>query len=234
MHKAYMHEVLKFILDTIFPIECIGCKKEGKWICDECFSKIELMEAQHCPICNDESELGMLCEKCEGKSRVEQILVVTHYDDKIVARAIHLLKYKNIKDLALPLSLILAKYIKKLKLKNSLLIPIPLHKKKLRERGFNQTELIARKISEKLAIPLDPSILSKIKNTKSQMSLDPLTRRKNIKGAFRCDEPREIKGKTIILLDDVCTTSATLEECAKVIHLHKPKKIIAAVLARGR
>ena len=113
-------------------------------------------------------------------------------------------------------------------------MPIPLHKKKFKERGFNQAELLSLEVAKYFELACLNNIIIRIKKTKSQMSLNPIYRRKNIKGAFVCDKPEIIKDKKIILIDDVCTTSSTLEECAKAIYGYGPREIWGLVLARGK
>src|SRR3989338_5559090 len=101
-----------FILDLIFPIECLDCGREGEWICGECFSKVKFLAAQICPVCKKESLWGRVCPECRGKSFLEGILVSTLYsENELIQKLIHLYKYQYIKDLARPLGDRLNKFL---------------------------------------------------------------------------------------------------------------------------
>ena len=115
-------------------------------------------------------------------------------------------------------------------LDSDLLMPVPLHPARKRERGFNQSEILAEMVSERINVPLAKGILRRIKNTKDQTNLSAEQRRENVAGAFSVSHPERISGKRIILVDDVITTGATLKECAKVLKEAGAKRIVAATL----
>jgi ComF family protein len=115
----------------------------------------------------------------------------------------------------------------------SLLIPVPLHIKRLRERGFNQSLLLARKLGRKHRLPVNFSLLKRHKFTLTQTGLNKTEREKNIKGAFIVEDRQEISGKSIILIDDVYTTGGTINECAKVLLKAGAEKVAALTLARA-
>lgn len=235
--------IIDFLLDILFPVKCLGCKKEGEWICKSCLDRIELLQVQTCPKCNKPSKNGKFCcclgQNGSSNSALSGIIIAARYQDKLLQKAIHAFKYRFIRDLAVPLSHILIKILKKTlfqeeqKPHNIILIPVPLHKRKILQRGFNQAELLAKEISKKFGMPLAKDKVIRTKNTKPQIELDPAARQTNVQDAFLCQ--KEIpKNKTIIIIDDVCTTSATLSECAKAIRAKNPsKKIWGLVLARG-
>ncbi|MGB9596883.1 MAG: ComF family protein, partial [Candidatus Poribacteria bacterium] len=97
------------------------------------------------------------------------------------------------------------------------IIPVPLHKKKMRKRGYNQMELIGRKVSKKTGIPLETKSLIKIKDTPPQRGLSGKERTQNVNGSFSVINPVNIEGKRILLIDDVMATGSTINECAKVL-----------------
>lgn len=236
--KKQIQKIYQFFLDTIFPIKCLGCGKEGEWLCPDCLSSIELLKDQLCPKCGKPSKNGKFCPDCSIKSKMTGILVGASYDDELLKKAIHVMKYNFVKGLAEPLSGLLMKTLKKnsqFSILNSefLIIPVPLHLKRLKWRGFNQAFELAWCLEKNLDLEVKKDILIRSKYAKPQMQIKHhLARRKNIKNAFECVKPDEVKNKTIILIDDVCTTSATLEECAKALSLAKPKEIWGLVLAR--
>lgn len=204
----------KTILDLFFPINCLGCGQEEQFICPSCFKKIPLNK----------------------KSPLKRLIIASDYQYPLIKQAIHRYKYDFVKDLAEPLGQLMVKVIRERFFENALLIPVPLHKKRLRWRGFNQAELLSLEISRNLDIPMVNDILIRTKHNLPQVNIkNSQERKENIKRAFQLS-PRpslNIRNKTIILVDDVCTTGATLEECAKVLKRLKPKQIWGLVVARG-
>lgn len=233
-------KIYNFVLDVLFPIKCINCDKEGEWICQECFDKIKIKKNQTCPKCFTKNKDGAYCDKCSICSKMKGIVIASTYEDKLLQKAVHLLKYKYVKDLSVPLASILQKGFRvweenrEINKKDIVLIPVPLHKKRENKRGFNQAELLARALSSKVDINFDSNILKRIKHTKAQAVQDSLTRRKNIKGAFSVIKDTNLKNKIVFIVDDVCTTSSTLEECAKEIDKREPREMWGMVLARGQ
>ena len=114
-----------------------------------------------------------------------------------------------------------------------LIAPVPLHIKRLRERGFNQSLLLARALSKRTGIPYYGRLLKKIKHTPVQTELRGRERRKNVKGAFRAEDIEIIGGKTIVLVDDVYTTGATINECARTLLKAGAARVSAITLARA-
>jgi ComF family protein len=242
-----LKKVWNFILDLLFPIKCIGCQKEGRFLCNDCLSLIILNKIQNCPKCNKPSIHGRFCKTClskfekeDSKIHLSGIITATSYENKLLQKAIHTYKYRFVKDLSSPLGQILADILHQtilqsnsVDIKNIVLIPVPLHKKRILFRGFNQAELLSREISSRLNLTVITDVLAKVKNTKPQMELDKNHRRENIKDAFLCTNPEKVKGKTALVIDDVCTTSSTLAECAKALYPASPKKIWGLVLAKA-
>ena len=112
-------------------------------------------------------------------------------------------------------------------------MPIPAHRARARERGYNQAELLARAFSEQISFPLDADILIKTKDTPSQISLKGRERLWNVKDSFGVQNAAALEGRTILLVDDISTTGATLSEAARVLKQAGAKKVIGLVVARG-
>jgi ComF family protein len=112
-------------------------------------------------------------------------------------------------------------------------VPVPLSKKKLRWRGFNQAEEIAKELANFLKIPLISDCLIKTKETKDQVELSEKERKENVKGAFYIKNKEKIAGKNVLLVDDVFTTGATMEEAAKVLNEAGSEKIVGVVVAKA-
>lgn len=113
-----------------------------------------------------------------------------------------------------------------------LLIPVPLHRKKLKSRGYNQSLLLAEALARQRCLPVDSTSLQRVRNTPSQTKFGREGRLKNMSGAFTCVQPEKVKGKIVLLIDDVATTGATLEGCAQALKEAGAKKVIAYTLAR--
>ena len=232
----------KIILDLLFPINCLECNQEGKFICSSCFEKI--------PVNEKEVEFNK-------DSDLDKLIIASDYSYTLVKQAIHRYKYDFVKELANPLGQLMVKKLNQENIKNSILIPIPLHPKRLRWRGFNQAELLAQVISKELNIPVINNLLIRTKHTQPQAKIENAQQRKeNIKQAFGLN-PQEVwhnqvgtfetkvpldrpdlylnnlSNKTLILIDDISTTGATLKECAKILKSLKPKEIFGLVIAKG-
>ncbi|MFA5367262.1 MAG: ComF family protein [Dehalococcoidia bacterium] len=131
-----------------------------------------------------------------------------------IRQAIIQMKYHNVRTLADPLSRFLAEYLSEHRMSFDIIIPVPIHKRRLRERGYNQTALLARKLSRISRIPLMERALVRTRHTPSQAKSESVEqRRENIRNAFACVS-RSVSGKHILLIDDVCTSGATLNSCA--------------------
>lgn len=229
------------ILDTLFPISCISCEKPNEWICKKCLEKIPLKKEQVCPYCEKKiTPSGQVCFDCKTKYSLNALLVAVSYKNKIISKAIHLYKYRFAEKISNYLGAILLKTIWESETPlPELIIPIPLHKRRLRWRGFNQSELLANYLGEKitpgLPIEVKNDIIERIRYTQPQMKIPNLIqRRRNIENAFWISRENSdiIKDKRILLVDDVTTTGATIFECAKTLKKSGAKEVFAIVIAR--
>ena len=229
------------ILDTLFPISCISCNKPDEWLCESCLNKIPLKRDQVCPYCEKMiTPNGYACFGCKEKYSLDGLLVASSYQDKIISKAIHLYKYRFAEELSSSLGDILLRSIQNSELPlPDMIIPVPLHKRRLRQRGFNQSELLAEYVSEKITpgfpIPLENNLLERFRYTHPQMEIkNQIARRKNIENAFRVskENTKKIKDKRILIIDDVTTTGATIFECAKTLKKSGAKEVFGLVIAR--
>jgi len=221
-----------FILNLLFPLECLGCKSEGTWLCEKCFRKIKFNDKKY----------SLLTPS------LEEIFIAGDYDDKVLADLIKKLKFNFVADIAPILGRFLSLFWEgiifsrtelkpnignedKLNNKPILLVPLPLSRKRKNWRGFNQAELIAKAFNENYNYPINFD-LKKIKDTKAQSSLDEIGRAKNIKACFTWTG-ESLKNKIVILIDDVVTTGATLNEAAAVLKNAGADKIYGLVVAKG-
>lgn len=219
--------LLNTILNIIFPVHCLACGKSGADLCLKCLGEspeaeresarwiFPLFDYRHPPV-----KKAVWLLKYKGKKRLAGIF----------AEAMHGRIMEELADLA-----ILENF------REPILIPIPLAKKRLRERGFNQAGLICKKlieldknthISHGVYMTLEENVLIKPKDTEHQAKIaDRRKRLENIIGSFAVFNPEKIKNRNIILIDDVTTTGATLNEARKILKANGAKKIIAFCVA---
>ena len=219
--------LFNILLDIIYPRYCLECGKnlgstKHFYLCAECISEITFVnQSNTCPVCG--IDLGpytggnILCRDCAiNKPRFDKALAVARYEG-VMRNIILKLKYQKDKPLAVPLSQLITKTIAGSKENIDLVMPTPLYRTKLKERGFNQSQLLADGVANILKIKLSVDNLTKTRETQDQAGLDGLARRENLKNAFSVSRPDEIKGKNILLIDDVLTTGTTVSEISRVL-----------------
>jgi ComF family protein len=151
---------------------------------------------------------------------------------------LYLLKYEQVRPAARVLGNMLADAIASLGIQSPeagiIVVPVPLHPRKLRQRGFNQSQVIARAALARIGpqMSLNPKVLKRLRETRSQTGLTRHQRRENIRGAFGVFQPQSIEGREILLVDDVFTTGTTVSECARVLRRAGASKIWVATVAR--
>lgn len=239
------YKLKKAVLDLLFPVKCAGCAKIGGFICDKCFESLRWIHPQ-CFVCGRFSTgsgrvpAGRTCPGCGKRSHIYCFLSPFFYNDVLARELIHSFKYNRVKSLGDFLADMLLKYFDRYGISlpgGAILAPIPLHQSRLRTRGFNQSELIAASLSEKLIyggkrqIRVDIGLLKRIKKTAAQVELSGSKRVENVSGAFGVDKDAILKDRTVLLLDDVKTTGATLEEAARVLKLAGAKRVWAITVA---
>jgi len=227
--------IKNFTLDLLFPKACLICRQEGEFLCVSCSNTLTVI-APSCLICKSRCPEGKICHSCRKKTPIRRIYTPFTYKNKHVRNLIHVYKYERAKELAEPLAKFVTGAMRKANFiakKNMVIIPVPLHWRRERERGFNQSELIALKISESLGLPVLEKTMARRKNTLPQIDMkNDVIRRQNISGAFAISNPKSIVGKTIILVDDVITSGATINEAANTLREAGAKSVWAAAIAR--
>ncbi len=145
--------------------------------------------------------------------------------------AIHRLKYERLAGMATPFGDLLAHYWTDNQFQSDWIIPVPLHSARQRDRGYNQSALLARRLSDRIYIPAIENGLKRIRVTAVQMELNAAQRRQNVAGAFECTD-RRVKDQRVCIIDDVCTTGATLDACAEALYQAGAAAVFALTLAR--
>ena len=209
------------ILNVIFPVNCLSCGKSGTDLCTKCLAGSPQAEREN----------------------PNWIFSLFDYRHPPIKKAIWLLKYKGKKSIAnVFIEILHGRILEELSdlsimenFREPILIPIPLAPKRKRERGFNQAELLCQKIvklDKNENLILEKNVLIKPKDTEHQAKIENRTKRlKNILGSFAIKNPEKIKNRNIILIDDVATTGATLNEARRILKQAGAKKIIAFTIA---
>ena len=222
-HKSMRRKAKNFIFDLLFPKFCLSCQKEGNYLCEDCQS-ILLVSGVH---------------QKNPTQNLKDLYFAIDYQQPLIKNLIKLFKYQPfVKELVIPLTSLIITHFQLIEKStadfvNFILVPVPLERKKLKWRGFNQAEEIGKELANFFGIPLITNCLIKIKETLPQVELSDEERRENIKGAFLVKDKELIKNKKILLIDDVYTTGATMEECARVLKKAGAKEVIGIVIARA-
>jgi len=219
----------KFILDLFFPKFCLNCHKEGTYLCVDCAELLEIT-GFHQP-----TRLSPLAD----------LYFAVNYQNPLAQNLIKNFKYEPfIKELGQTIASLIIKHFQLMDNQplfhpainvdnqaNFVFIPVPLHHSRLRWRGFNQAEEICKNLADFFQLPVINHCLIRIKKTSPQTELTGLARKENIKNAFSIKNKELIRNKNIILVDDVYTTGATMQECGYVLKQAGAKKVIGLVFA---
>lgn len=239
----FIYKLKKIFLDILFPPICLNCKnnlqdqeKDGK-ICRKCLGSIQIYSSLFCPKCK--SRVPGEQKTCHKEIKF-LLAPVTDYRNPPVKNLIWFLKYHKWQSIIQIIKPLIDRYLDILSaswqndLSNFIIISIPLHSDRFKERGFNQSELIAEIVSQKIKASLIKNNLKRIKATKNQAELKNVNERlTNIENCFVLNDPKEISGKNIILVDDVFTSGSTMSEAVKVLKQAGAKKIIGFVFAKA-
>jgi len=227
----------KKILDIIFPQFCLNCGREGSLLCQDCLSLIRIATNQYCPFCSKPVK-GMKCSKHQTMN-LDGLFSAAPLEDFILNKAIK--KFRSppfLKELAEPLAYLIISYFElsenrflKDKRDDSLFIPIPLNKKREKWRGFNQAQELAVLLSNYYNIPLSANLF-KIKKSRPQRELALDQRKNNVFNSFALKEPKEVKKKTIFLIDDIFSSGWTMEEASKTLKKAGAKEVWGISVAR--
>jgi ComF family protein len=229
-------QLTDILLSLIFPLRCVTCTERIKngALCNNCQSKIIIREGFTCPICRRRSKDPYFsCHKANFL-----LLTSTSFNQKEIQDLVHTLKYRNLKSSAEEMANIMSEKFKEylvplLNPEKTFLVPTPLHPQRLRERGFNQSELLTFKIAEKLGSEWQINkILKRIKNNKSQTECkNKKERADNVQGIFEVSE--NLKNYDVIIIDDVYTSGATTQEIVKTLKAAGAGRIIALIFAEA-
>ena len=229
----YLLSIFKDFFSLFFPNYCFGCNggmvKGEDILCTLCLAELPLLD-------HDQSDNNPILKKFIGRLPLRHGFLLLKFQKKgIVQNLLHKLKYDNRPEVGERLGKLLSKRV----VENGygqafdLIIPVPLHKNKRRIRGYNQSAAVGEGMGTILQIPCNDLIMNRKKFTETQTKKSKIERWENVNDAFQVPNPDQVKGKRILIVDDVITTGATIESCAKSLLEAGASEISVACLAGG-
>lgn len=232
------------LLNLVFPSRCIICHQASTLLCSACLAQFPRVLPPICPVCGRSTNIAAVCPPCRQTppaiNGIRSVLVL----ENGARQAIHQFKYGNRPSLADPLARLMADYWGASPLPADLLVAVPLHVARQRERGYNQAHLLARALAQMVGLPLATNILRRTRPTRVQVGMDALERQVNVHDAFTCEARARardsgphlatVEGRNILLVDDVCTTGATLEACTIALREAGAASVWGFTLAHAR
>lgn len=226
--------ILSFINTVILPEYCIICRKTGKYICPECIKyRIKVNFRNICHVCGNVTFLNSLHSECEDSTNLSNLIFFCEYNfaaKKIIESIKYGGNYSVIDIIAVHMAKYLSFYLSREELDRFVITSVPSHIFKQNQRGFNQSELLAQKIAKVLKIPCRP-MLRKVANTKKQAGSTKGSRITNLRNTFELIP--NSTSKNVMIIDDVHTTGATLNECAGVLKKSGSVKVLGFAFAKS-
>ena len=259
--RRVVRTIFDDLFTVFFPADCRIC--DGPLlcantvpICDQCLQKIQPQDSPLCKVCGEALDMdgaryasqypteGLLCAPCRmAPPAFERAVAHTIYQDE-TRELIHLLKYERMRSIAEPLGKLLAHTIESLEHeagRDLVVIAVPLFPSRERQRGYNQSVLLAaaaikqlRRMKPEWKLTAAHSSLRRVKNTESQFSLTPKARRRNLQGAFAVSNNAAIKDREVLLVDDIYTTGATARACSSALRKAGAEKVWVATVSRAQ
>ena len=215
------------ILELVYPTRCVGCRSGGEIWCLACQARLVAVTAPVCLACR--RELPARNHACPQSAA--RAWATARYRPPL-DRALTQLKYRPDPRLIGPLASRLEQTYVHARVRASCAVAVPLGRNRLEQRGYNQAELLGRALAESLRLPFYPSAAFRIRETESQVGLDPKARWANVEGAFQAD-PSFVRGHVVLLIDDVHTTGSTLAACAAALKRAGAAGVVGLTVARA-
>ena len=238
--KDFFKKVLGILSNLFFPekIKCIFCGKdvpnfEEKPFCEHCQKTLPFNNGHKCKVCDSEiMGEGTVCDFCKSKHKAFDNSCAVFKYEGIIRTTVLRFKSDNAKYLAKPMAALMERALPENMRDFDLIVPVPLSAKSLKKRGYNQSALLANEIAKIVGKPATTDLLVKNRETLPQKTLSFKERQANLNNAFHITRKADIKNKTILLIDDVMTTSATANICSNLLKKHC-KKVYVLVFARN-
>jgi ComF family protein len=239
-----------WVVDWLYPPRCRACAgrihgRDAEYFCPRCWEQIQLVCHPLCNRCGrpfpDAAGEDHTCAVCLARSpqfvaaRAWACYPREELEEHPLRRVVQKFKYGRKVSLGKPLGQLMARGCREFLdgFQADLIVPVPLHRKRLRWRGFNQSLVLARQIGRAYDIPVDAFVLRRNHETAPQTQLDEDARRRNVRGAFALKPDRSVDGKSVLLVDDVYTSGATVNECSRILKRNGAKQVFVLTLARA-
>ncbi len=221
------------VLDLLFPPRCVSCRRRGAWFCARCRREIVELAPPLCERCGQSIPSGRLCSLCRRRPLQIDAIRSVGYLEGGLREAIHAFKYRGVRALAQPLGDMLVEGHRQHAVQADLIIPVPLHAARHTQRGFNQSLLLAERLARQTGTPVNAIDLQRVRDTRSQVGLNVCDRYANVADAFAW-QGAPLRGRRVLLIDDVCTTGATMQACAVALRAAGAATVWGLTVARER
>lgn len=230
---AWLASLAHSAAELLLPPTCVSCGAPGAMICTDCGARLLFVATPRCPRCGRPLGTSRPTDHAciTAESDLDQVFAPYAYQPPL-DQIIHAFKYTGYFALARPLGELLASAWPRWFDPPQLIVPVPLHPRRLRERGFNQSALLARQLAQRRHLPLDEQALGRVRHTVPQVGLNPQQRHANVMGAFTA-VPTSVQGQHVLLVDDVWTTGATMRAAAAALAAAGAARVSAFCLARA-
>jgi len=242
--------MLRYLINFIYPPSCAACGvrmaiDSRSRVCASCLGRVTRTDKRACPVCGmssggDSNDTARLCSRCvASRPHYDAAYSITVYDtsDDAAPNPVAALIRRHKYGLDQSIGRALAEYLDRpMPLPEEgcdVVMPVPLHRRRLRWRGFNQSALLGAAVARRIGRPLDVASLVRSRATPPQTMRDRKERARNVRGAFAVRHPARVAGRRILLVDDVMTTGATAEECARVLKAAGARRVDVLTLARA-
>jgi ComF family protein len=228
---CFAYHMLWCAIDWLYPPTCGGCDCQGERWCPTC-QQAEQICGPVCPVCGDIQTNQQVCSQCQSEPPAYLALRSWGMHRGPLQKAVHRLKYKGDIGIGEALSKHLIELYNDLKWEVDLVVAVPLSKSRLKERGYNQAGVLARPLAYAIQKPYRPEVIQRRRETRTQVGLNAYQRQDNVKDAFQAVE-EQVKGKVILMIDDVTTTGSTISACAQALSLAGASTVFGLTLARA-
>jgi ComF family protein len=238
--RGAWRQTAKFALDIALPTLCVACREpvDGEGVCAECWARLSFIEPPYCPrlgipVVYDPGPELLSMEAIASPPAYQRARAAVRYDD--VARTlVHALKYHDRTDLAPTMGRWMARAGRELLGQADVLVPVPLHWRRGWSRRYNQSGALARAIGRQSGVEVATEALRRVRATEQQIGLSRAQRASNVQGAFKVapDRMADIQGRRVVLVDDVLTSGATTDACARALLRAKAAQVDVLVFAR--
>ena len=231
--SARLPSMISSALNLLFPLQCFGCGNYGSFLCAACEGTLPVLIAPYCEICSEPLSSGRLCRQCAATPPAIDGIRGVCLMEGAVREAIHGLKYRNLKAAAPTLGGLLAQCLESNPVSGDVLVPVPLHRRRLRDRGYNQSALLAKEVAKRTGLPVREDVVVRIRESAPQVSISSREERaRNVEGSFDC--VGSVHGQRLILVNDVVTTGSTMSACATPLKAGGARSVWGLALARQR